>query len=97
MKNFTIFWSVLPVVFNALVIEHIRAFAATPFEFKPNWLTIIPATAICVALVGLLIRKEFAAAGSRSPAAEGELAAVRAGAPLADLASLSVADLPRGI
>jgi len=86
MKKSTILWSVLAVVFCALVIEHGRGFAAIPFQFRPNWLVIIPTFALWAALIRLMIRKEMAAAESRSTVAKAELAAVRARTPLADWA-----------
>ena len=49
MKKSTIFMSILLVVFCAVVIQHIRAFAAIPMQFKPNWLAILPAIAIWAA------------------------------------------------
>jgi 4-amino-4-deoxy-L-arabinose transferase-like glycosyltransferase len=57
-----------------LFIEHILAFKAIPLTFKPNWLTIIPAMAMCAAGVGILIYKELAVAERRTPKANAKLA-----------------------
>jgi hypothetical protein len=54
-------------------------FAALPIVIKPKWLTIIPALAIFVAFVALLIRKELAA--NKSRARKANLGAVHVGAP----------------
>jgi hypothetical protein len=59
MKRSVFLRSVFAVAFCALIIEYGRSFSAGPFEFKPNWLTILPAIAMCAAFIGLLIRKEL--------------------------------------
>jgi 4-amino-4-deoxy-L-arabinose transferase-like glycosyltransferase len=74
MKKSPILWSVLLGVLGILFIEHIFAFKSIPLTFKPNWLTIIPAMAMCAACVGVLIHKELAVAESRTRKAKAELA-----------------------
>jgi 4-amino-4-deoxy-L-arabinose transferase-like glycosyltransferase len=74
MKKSPILWSVLLGVMCILFIEHILAFKAIPLTFKPNWLTIIPAMAMCAATVGVLIHKELAVAERRTQQANAELA-----------------------
>jgi hypothetical protein len=81
VKNSVFLWSILAVVFGVLTIEQGRSFAAGPFQFKPNWLAILPAVAIWAALIGLVIRKELMAAESRTRKPK----AVYATAPLGDL------------
>ncbi|SRR5258708_14224040 len=76
MKKSAILWSVLLVVFCALAIRHGLAFAAIPFPFKPNWLTIILAIATWAAFIGMIIRKELTAAESRVRKARAELVEV---------------------
>jgi len=85
MKTSAILGSVLLVVFCALAIRLGLAFAVVPLQFKPNWLTIIPALGIFATFVGLIIRKELAAADSRTRKAKVELAAICSGTPVADL------------
>ena len=82
MKKSAYLWSILAVVFGVLAIEHGRSFAAGPFQFKPNWLAILPVVAIWAVLIGLLIRKELTAAESRTRNEKAELATVYASAPL---------------
>jgi high-affinity Fe2+/Pb2+ permease len=67
MKKSPILWSVLLGVLCILFIEHIFAFKSVPLPFKPNWVTIIPAMAMCAAGVGILIHKELAVAERRTP------------------------------
>jgi hypothetical protein len=86
MKKSSILWSVLAVVFCVVSVEHFRFFAAGPFQFKPNWLTIIPAIGIWAALIALVIRKELTAAESRTRKPKAELAPAYSGAALDDLA-----------
>jgi 4-amino-4-deoxy-L-arabinose transferase-like glycosyltransferase len=74
MKKSTVRWSVLLSVVCILFIEHIFAFKSIPLPFKPNWLTIIPALAMCAAGVGVLIHKELAASKPRTRKAKAELA-----------------------
>ena len=85
MKKPAILWRILAVVFLVFTIEHVRSIAAGPFQFKPNWLAILPVVAIWVALVGLILRKELRAAGSRTRKEQDRLAAVYASAQLDDL------------
>ena len=84
MKKSTAFWSSFLVVFSAVIIAHARAYAAGPFEFKPNWLTIVPVIAIWAALIGVILRKDLASSAARSSARKAAVA--RASAPVADLA-----------
>ena len=73
MKKSTILWSVLLVVSCVLAIQHTLAFSAITLPFKPNWLAIVPAIAIWSAFVGMIIRKELAAAESRGRKARAQL------------------------
>lgn len=84
MKKSAILWPTLAVLFIALVIEHARSYAAGPFEFTPNWLTILPFLAVFAGFISLIIRKERVASESRAQKAKAELMAVFAGTPLAD-------------
>ena len=74
MKKPSTFWTVLVVVLCALAIRHVFEFASFPASFTPNWLMIVPALAIWVAFIGLIIRRELAAAESRTHKARAELA-----------------------
>jgi hypothetical protein len=74
MKKSTIRWSVLLGVLCVLSIEDIFTFKSIPLPFQPNWVTIIPALAMCAAGVGVLIRKELAASKPRTRKAKAELA-----------------------
>jgi 4-amino-4-deoxy-L-arabinose transferase-like glycosyltransferase len=74
MKKSTIRWSVLLGVLCILFIENIFTFKSIPLPFKPNWVTIIPALAMCAAGVGVLIHKELAASKPRTRKATAELA-----------------------
>ncbi|HEV2198263.1 MAG TPA: hypothetical protein VGR73_00470 [Bryobacteraceae bacterium] len=74
MKKSSILWAVLMVVLCALAIRHVFTLASFPASFTPNWLTIVPALAIWAAFVALVIRKELAAAESRTRKAQVELA-----------------------
>jgi hypothetical protein len=85
MKKSAILWSILAVVFCGLAVEHGRSFAAGPFEFTPNWLTIIPAVAFWLGFIAFVIRKERTVAEIRVRKAEAELAELRERAPLAHL------------
>ena len=73
MKKTAILWGVLMGVLCVLVIQHVRAFAAIPLSFKPNWLTIVPVIAIWAAFVGVVIRKQLAATEPRTRKAKAEL------------------------
>jgi hypothetical protein len=74
MKKSLIRWSVLLSVMCILFIENALTFKNIPLPFKPNWLTIIPAMAMCAAYVGVLIHKELAASAPRTRKAKAELA-----------------------
>lgn len=62
------------VVLCALAVRHVFTFASFPASFTPNWLTIVPALAIWAAFIGLVIRRELAAAESRTRKAQADLA-----------------------
>jgi hypothetical protein len=85
MKKSAFLWAVLAGVFGVFTIEHVRSIAAGPFQFKPNWLAILPVVAIWAALIELIIRKKLTAAESRARNEKAELAAVYASAPVDDL------------
>jgi 4-amino-4-deoxy-L-arabinose transferase-like glycosyltransferase len=74
MKKSTIRWSVLLGALCILSIQNIFVFKSIPLPFQPNWLTIIPALAMCVTGVGVLIHKELAASAPRTRKAKAELA-----------------------
>ena len=65
MKKSLFLRGVLAVAFCVFIIQYGRSFSDGPFQFKPNWLTILPAIAIWVAFVGLRIRKELRLLHSR--------------------------------
>jgi hypothetical protein len=85
MKESVFLWTILAIALSVLTIEQDRSFAAGPFQFKPNWLAILPVVAIWAALIGLVIRKELTAGESRTRNEKAELAAVHASAPVDDL------------
>ena len=66
MRKSSILWTVLVVVLCALATRHVFEFASFPASFTPNWLAIVPALAIWVMFIGLIIRRELAAAESRT-------------------------------
>jgi len=72
MKKSAIIRSVLLVVSCVLAIQHGLAFSTIPLSFKPDWLTTIPAIAIWAAFIGVIIRKELAAAETRVRKARAE-------------------------
>jgi hypothetical protein len=86
MKKSSILWSVLVVVFFVVSVEHFRSFAAGPFQFKPNWFTIIPAIGIWAAFIALVIRKELTAAEFRTRKPKAELSPAYSCAALDDVA-----------
>jgi hypothetical protein len=72
MKKSAICWSVLLGVLSILSIEDIFAFKSIPLPFQPNWVTIVPALAMCVAGVGVLINRALAASKPRTRKAKAE-------------------------